>query len=207
MANVLDCLRKLITLALLGTVLAIVCIDFNSICGATQSLLGRAGAVASLEIANVKLSFNSDTVSTAFSNLKMDDVDPGKRGRALDLIRALDQSEFVRLMYVGQLEGLCEYASPTTQMRYDLATDYRLADMRLVRIAESPDLLARVTEYMRERGSRGESPANGLPRRCYALQLTEDGANVKTALVGTFGAAFQGPAFKDAPAKARVALK
>jgi hypothetical protein len=85
--------------------------------------------VGSFEFGGAKVIFTSERVDAAFNELKMDGVEPAQRSRALDLIHELKPTEFVRLMYVGQLQGLCEYETPAAlSMRYDVATDYILAE-------------------------------------------------------------------------------
>ena len=140
----------------------------------------------SVEIASVKISFDPENVAAAFRNLKMDDVEPAKRIHALQLIQKLEQNEFVRLMYVGQLNGLCEYDAPAeSKMRYDVATDYKLVEKKLAEMIENPDLWAQTEQYVREQIARTGHSDNGHPIRCHVMQFTADGANVKTALVGS----------------------
>jgi hypothetical protein len=64
---------------------------------------------------------------------------------------------------------------------------------------------AQTNAYVNEQIKRTGYAANGRPLRCYIMQLTADGANVKTALVGSFGAAFKGSAAKAIPSPAPVA--
>jgi hypothetical protein len=92
-------------------------------------------------------------------------------------------------------------------MRYDVATDYRLVELKLAEMIESPDLFTQTMAYVNEQIARTGHSANGHPLRCYVMQLTADGANVKTALVGSFGAAFKGTAAKAVPTADRVASK
>jgi len=196
MSGIMERLKQFLYLVFLCVFLSIVFMDFRSICEASQKLLQRASSVTSLEVANIKMNFSPDTVSAVFSDLKLDDVDAAQRRRALDLIHDLDPQEFLRLMYVGQLDGLCEFDHPTTQMRFDIATDHRLRDKQLVTIVESPDIWEQTTQYFKQQETRGEGPEHGYPRHCYVMLLTPDGYNVKSALVGTFGGAFKGSAGK-----------
>jgi hypothetical protein len=197
MAGIMERLKQFLYLMFLCVFLLIVFMDFRSICEASQKLLQRASSVTSLEVASIKMNFSPDTVETVFSDLKLDnDVDAAQKTRALDLIHDLDPQEFLRLMYVGQLDGLCEFDHPTTQMRFDVATDHRLSDKQLTKIVDSPDILAQTTQYLKQQADRGEVPEHGYPRNCYVMLLTPDGYNVKTALVGTFGSAFKGSATK-----------
>jgi hypothetical protein len=193
MSKPLDYLKQSLYLALMCFLIGFILLEFRNICSATEKLLNKVESVKSFEIASVKISFDSESVTAAFSNLKMDGVDPAKRNRALELIRDLNDNEFFRLMYVGQLAASCEYDAPAdSKMRYDVATDYRLVELNLATMKPSP--LPQI----------GNSD-NGHPLRCYVMQLTEDGANVKTALVGSFGAAFKGSGAKAVPSGTRVA--
>lgn len=212
MAKAFDWIKQGLYIGLVGFLLCILWVDFRSICNATQEVLGRAGSMTSLEIASVKINFDRDSVSAAFAELnKGGDLSGGDipgfgdddKRRVLKVIDSLDQRQFVRLMYVGQLEGLCEYKAPAnSQMRYDVATDHRLVEMKLAEMIESQDLFDSMMQYVKA-GHRD----NGEPIRCYVMRLTADGYNVKTALVGNFGAAFKGSAAKSAPSDTRVASK
>jgi hypothetical protein len=212
MAKAFDWTKQSLYIGLVGFLMCILWVDFRSICNATQELLGRAGSLTSLEIASVKINFDRDSVAFAFNELNRGgdrsagDI-PGfgddEKRRVLKVIASLDQPEFVRLMYVGQLAGLCEYKAPAnSQMRYDVATDHRLVEMNLAEMIDSPDLFAFTAQYVKA-GHRD----NGEPIRCYVMRLTADGYNVKTALVGNFGAAFKGSSVKSAPSDTRVASR
>lgn len=207
MSKALDYAKQFLYLVLICILLRFILLEFPAICTATQKLLDKAQSVNSLEIASVKVSFDAQSVATAFRELKMDDVDMDQRGRALDLIEKMEQDEFVRLMYVGQLNGLCEYDAPAaSKMRYDVATDYKLVEKGLAEMIDSPDLLRQTADQVGEEIARAGHADNGRPLRCYVMRLTVDGANVKTALVGSFGAAFERLPAKSIPADARIAL-
>jgi hypothetical protein len=206
MSKSLDYFKQFLYLVLMCFLIGFVLLEFRNICSATEKLLNKAESVKSFEIASVKISFDPESVTAAFSDLKMDGVDPGKRNRALQLIHDLNENEFVRLMYVGQLDGLCEYDAPAdSRMRYDVATDYKLVEMKLAEMKENPHLLGQTAQFVNEQIAKLGHSANGHPLRCYVMQLTEDGANVKTALVGSFGAAFKGTSAKAVPPGVRVA--
>ena len=191
MPKPLDYLKQSLYLVLICFLIGFVLLEFRNICSATEKLLNKVESVRSFEVASVKISFDSENVTAAFSDLKMDGVDPDKRSRALELIHDLNDTEFVRLMYVGQPS--CKYDAPAdSKMRYDVATDYRLVELHLATMKPSP---------LPQTGNSD----NGHPLRCYVMQLTEDGANVKTALVGSFGAVFKGTVAKAVPSGTRVA--
>jgi hypothetical protein len=211
MAKAFDWIKQSLYIGLVGFLLCILWVDFRSICNATQEVLGRAGSMTSLEIASVKISFDRESVSAAFTELnKGADLAEGdipgfgddERRRVLKVIDSLDQRQFVRLMYVGQLQGLCEFRTPAnSQMRYDVATDHRLVEMKLVEMVDDPKTFEDTSKKVKA-GQRD----NGDPIRCYTMRLTNDGYNVKTALVGNFSEAFKGTA-KSAPSEARVAAR
>jgi hypothetical protein len=208
MSKVLDYFKQSLYLVLLCIFIGFILLEFPTICAATHKLLDRADSLNSVEIASVKISFNSENVAAAFSELKMDGVEPAKQGSALDLIHGLEQNEFVRLMYVGQLTNLCDYDAPAdTKMRYDVATDYKLVEKNLAEMIEDPDLLRQQTEYVNQQIARTGHSDNGHPFHCYILRLTADGANVKTALVGSFGEAFKRLPAKAIPSDQLIATK
>jgi hypothetical protein len=208
MSMALDYFKQFLYLVLVCIFLRFVLLEFPTICAATQKLLDKADAVHSVEIASVKISFDPENVAAAFHDLKMDDVDPDQRSHALELIQNLEQTEFVRLMYVGQLKDLCEYDAPAeSKMRFDVATDYKLVEKKLAEMIKNDKLLADTEKDVNGQIARTGHSDNGHPLRCYVMQLTADGANVKTALVGSFGAAFERLPVKAFPPDTHIALK
>lgn len=206
MSKAVDWLKQCLYVGLIGLLFGVICVEFRSICNAADRLLEKADAATSLEFAGLKLTFNAAIVSAAFDGLPRDViVSPEKRILALDRIRGLNQAEFVRLMNVGQLGATCEYSNPNTKMRYDVATDYSLVDKGLVEMIESADVLEQTKQYVAAQLEKGADWTIGRPGQCYLLTLTEEGADVKSALVGSFGSAFGDRKGKAAPPEMRVA--
>jgi hypothetical protein len=206
MSKAVDWLRQGLYIGLIGILFGVVCVEFKSICKAADRLLEKTQTASSLEFAGIKMTFNAAMVSAAFDSLALDEaVTPAKRAVTLDRIHGLNQAEFVRLMSVGQLDATCEYGAPNTKMRFDVATDYSLVDKELVEMIDSADLLERTKQYAAAAIGRGDKWTIGRPSNCYLLTLTELGANVKSALVGSFGSAFGNPKRNSAPLEMRVA--
>ena len=123
--------------------------------------------------------------------LSLQNVAPDKKSRVLPMIQRLDSKEFIRLMYVGQLKNLCEFENPSTEMRNDAALDYGLRDMGLVKIENNAVTRDSVRAELAKLVAQGKTLDNGYPRTCYDMTLTDDGCNVKTALVDNFSTAFK----------------
>ena len=99
------------------------------------------------------------------------------------MIQRLDSKEFVRLMYVGQLKNLCAFENPSTEMHNDAALDYSMGLVKIENNAVTRDSVrAELTKVV----AQGKTLDNGYPRTCYDMTLTDDGYNVKTALVDNF---------------------
>lgn len=208
MLTALDYFKQCLYTMLLCIVVVLIFLDFSNIYHATQTLLNKADSVGSFEFGGAKVIFTSERVDAAFNELKMDGVEPAQRSRALDLIHELKPTEFVRLMYVGQLQGLCEYETPAAlSMRYNVATDYILAEKKLAVMIDDPILLRQMQAKVNEQIARTRHSDNGKPFHCYVMQLTPDGANVKTALVGSFGEMFREIPAKTIPSGQQIALK
>ena len=93
-------------------------------------------------------------------------------------------------MYVGQLKNLCEFENPSTGMRNDAALDYGLQDKGFVKIEGSPGTFESVHASLAKMAAQGKTLDNGYPVKCYDMTLTDNGYNVKTALVDNFSMAF-----------------
>jgi hypothetical protein len=201
MLKALDYCRKFIYTVLLLLFVALIFDEFKDIRHATQTLLYKADQLTSLEMPGAKIVFTSERVDAGFSALNMDSVPAEQRSHAQDFINQLNQAEFMRLMYVGQLTDLCEYEKPVDlQTRYDVANDYNLVEMKL---AKMTDNLALLGDKQREYAAGHYE--NGKPFHCYHMELTGAGWDVKTALVGGFGEMFKG-ADKTIPFGQHIAL-
>ncbi len=187
MLKALDNFRKVIYILLLLLFVALIFEEFKDIRHATQTLLYKADQVTTLEMPGAKIVFTSERLDVGFIALKNDDVPAEKRSLALEFLHKLDQAEFVRLMYFGQYGDRCEYEKPDLRRRYDVATDYNLVEMNLVKMTDNLAML----EDEQRKYAAGHSE-NGKPFHCYHMELTGAGWDVKTALVGGFGEMFKG---------------
>ncbi len=187
MLKALDNFRKVIYILLLLLFVALIFEEFKDIRHATQTLLYKADQVTTLEMPGAKIVFTSERLDVGFIALKNDDVPAEKRSLALEFLHKLDQAEFVRLMYFGQYGDPCEYEKPDLRRRYDVATDYNLVEMNLVKMTDNLAML----EDEQRKYAAGHSE-NGKPFHCYHMELTGAGWDVKTALVGGFGEMFKG---------------
>jgi hypothetical protein len=72
MPKPLDYLKQSLYLVLICFLINFVLLEFRNICSATEKLLNKVESVRSFEVASVKISFDSENVTAAFSDLKMD---------------------------------------------------------------------------------------------------------------------------------------
>jgi hypothetical protein len=189
MSKALDYVKDALHIAFGFVILAIVLLNLQDIHLAVRTLLERAASVSSIKALGVEIDLGASGVDRALS---LQNVAADKKNRVLPLIRQLDSEEFIRLMWVGQLKDLCEFEDPSARMRADTARDYKLRDLGLVKIEISPPILESVRSALAKQAAHGETLSNGYPRQCYDMTLTEDGFNVKTALVHNFSKAFNG---------------
>jgi hypothetical protein len=68
-------------------------------------------------------------------------------------------------------------------MRNDVALDYGLRDKGLTKIESNLKLLDSVRAALAKKVADGKTLDNGYPRTCNDMTLTDDGYNVKTALI------------------------
>ncbi|MEJ0092066.1 MAG: hypothetical protein WDN46_01080 [Methylocella sp.] len=180
--------RASITVVASCVLLALFIIDFNAISDASQQLLRRAGSVTTLKVFGVELTLDEQAVSVALSEYA--DRPHRLSAEVAKVISKLKPSEFVRLMEVGQMSGLCEFERPSAKMRADVALDYGLQEKGLTKVADSLTTLADVVAYLEHSASEGLETPNGHPLSCYDLTLTDLGRDVKTALVQSFKSIF-----------------
>jgi hypothetical protein len=130
--------------------------------------------------AEVEGSFSKQQIA---SQLEMEGVDdpPRKGARSRS---GLKPDEADRLMYVGNLQGTCEFARPSPKTKRYIEIDHQLKKKGLVAI--KPDQLT----YELEK-KHGEYLDQGFPISCYQMKLTDQGFNVKAALVKTLGRMFE----------------
>ena len=197
MSKVLDYIKAALQIAFSLVLLAIILLNFHGLHFALQKFLERAASVSSIKVLGVEVDMDAAGVDRALSRADvnralfgMDPLTRAEKSRVLALIHGLDGKEFIRFMYVGQLQNLCEFETPSTEMRDDVALDYELRDKGLTKIEVNPATLESVRADVAKLAAQGKILDNGYPRTCYDMTLTDDGYNVKTALVKHLSEAF-----------------
>jgi hypothetical protein len=195
MSKALDYIKAALQIAFSLVVLAIILLNFRGLHLAAQRFLERAASVSSIKVLGVEIDMEATDRALSAADAKralfhVENLTGAEKRRVLELIQGLDGKEFIRLMYVGQLKNLCEFESPSTEMRDDVALDYVLRDKGLTKIEVSPVTLESVRAALAKIVGQGKSLDNGYPRTCYDLTLTDDGYNVKTVLIKSFGETF-----------------
>ena len=188
MSKVLDYIKAALQIAFSLVVLAIVLLNFQALYLAARKFLERTASVSSIKLLGMEVNLDQAGVNRALFNA--DYLTGADKSRVLALINGLNSKEFVRLMYVGQLKDLCEFENPSTEMRNDVALDYRLRDKGLTKIEVSPATLESVRAAFAKMVAQGKSLDNGYPLKCYDMTLIDDGYNVKTVLVDNLSEAF-----------------
>ena len=195
MSKALDYIKAALQIAFGLVVLAIILLNFRGLHLAVQKFLERAASVSAIKVLGVEVDMDAAGRALSAADAKralfhVANVTDAEKRRVLALIYGLNGKEFVRLMYVGQLKNLCEFENPSTEMRDDVALDYELRDKGLTKIEVSPATLESVRAELAKMVAQGKSLDNGYPRTCYDMTLTDDGYNVKTALVKNLSEAF-----------------
>jgi len=187
MTTAINFLKSLLLIGAYLALMSLVTWNFPALATATHSLLERAGSLSALEVAGVKISFNTASVA---AQLDFDSVSMADKENTVAHLKSLEPDQFERLMHVGELKNLCDYGKPTVEMRRMIALDYQLSDKGLADITDAPELFQQIEEGLAADEKNGQSAPLGHPRSCYNLALTKDGANVKTALVRLVSVAF-----------------
>ncbi len=200
MSKALDYIKAALQIAFSLVVLAIILLNFRDLHLAVQKFLERAASVSAIKVLGVEVDLDEAGVDRALSAadakralFHVENLTGAEKRRVLALIQGLDGKEFIRLMYVGQLKNLCEFETPSTEMRDQVALDYELRDKGLTKIEVSPATLESVRAELAKIVAQGKSLDNGYPHTCYDMTLTDDGYNVKTVLVKSFSATFDKP--------------
>ena len=173
--------RALITAAG-GLIFAALLMEFSTIRTGVVDLMARVGNVESLELPSLKMAFRSTEAASVipwFEGLSDD-----KKTMLTDDIRELKPEWLERLLNVGALHNLCEYERPTPGMREEVAMDYKLEAMGLIKIAPSREVQAAAMRDMRQ--SLAENATGwtiGKPVSCYVATLKDRGWLVKTAVL------------------------
>jgi hypothetical protein len=188
MSKALDYIKAALQIAFSLVVLAIVLLNFQGLYLAARKFLERAASVSSIKLLGVEVDLDQAGVDRAL--FRADYLTGADKGRVLAMVHGLSAKEFVRLMYVGQLKNLCEFENPSTEMRNDVALDYRLRDKGLTKIEVNPATLESVRAELAKMVAQGKSLDNGYPLKCYDMTFTDDGYNVKTVLVDNLSEAF-----------------
>jgi hypothetical protein len=197
MPKVLDYIKAALQIAFSLVVFAIILLNFRGLHLAMQKFLERAASVSAIKGFGIEVDLDAAGVDRALSAadakrtlFHVENLTGAEKRRVLALIQGLDDKEFIRLMYVGQLKNLCEFENPSTEMRNDVALDYGLRDKGLTKIEVNPATLESVRAELDQMKAQGKSPENGYPRICYDMTLTDEGYNVKTVLVKSLSATF-----------------
>jgi hypothetical protein len=194
MSKVLDYFKAGLQIAFGLVLLAIILLNFRGLHFALQKFLERA-SVSAIKVLGVEIDMEATDRALSAVDAKrafyhLENLTGTEKRRVLALVHGLDGKEFIRLMYVGQLKDLCEFETPSTEMRDQVALDYELRDKGLTKIEVSSATLESVRAALAKMVARGKSLENGYPRTCYDMKLTDDGYNVKTVLVKSFSATF-----------------
>jgi hypothetical protein len=174
MSKGLDYIKAALQIAFSLVLLAIILLNFRGLHLALQRFLERAASVSSIKVLGVEVDMDAagralsaaDAKRAIFHVANLTDAD---KRRVLALIHGLDGKEFVRLMYVGQLKNLCEFETPSTELRNDVALDYELRDKGLTTIEVNPATLESVRADVAKLAAQGKSLDNGYPRTCYDM--------------------------------------
>jgi hypothetical protein len=195
MSKALEYVKAALQITFSLIVLAIILLNFRGLHLAAQKFLERAASVSTIKVLGVEIDMEATDRALAAADAKrtlyhLENLTGTEKRRVLELVHGLDGKEFVRLMYVGQLKNLCEFETPSTEMRDDVALDYKLRDKGLTKIEVSPATLESVRAALAKMVAEGKSLENGYPRTCYDMTFTADGYNVKTVLVKSFSETF-----------------
>lgn len=183
-----DFLKGLMLISLFSLLFSIFCYHFKELDNLYDSLLSEA---KSINFDHVKVSafgaefdgfLSNQQIATQLETEGVDD--PTTQDMVQAVVLNLKPEEVDRLMYVGTLKASCEFTRPSAKAKRYLDIDRQLNKKGLVEI--KPDLVA--YEQVKK---NAEDPDNGRPTSCYQMTLTDDGFNVKTALVKTLGTVFK----------------
>jgi hypothetical protein len=182
-----DFLKGLMLISLFSLLFLIFCYHFQELNAVYESFLSTAKGMnpdhfkVSVFGAEVEV-FTQDQVASQLATEGVDD--PAIQGKVQEILRKLNPDEVDRLMYVGTLPNSCEFSRPSANVKHYLEIDRGLNKIGLVEIKPDPAAYKQVKKD-------GEDPENGMPISCYQMTLTDDGFNVKTALVKTLGTMFK----------------
>jgi len=152
-----------------------------------QSVAERTGTLHEVKAFGAELTFDAKDL---YQHAALFDIEKDKFDRAMSAkiaadIDRLDPQTLTRLIYVDTHKNLCLYDPQTAPILEDMATDYRLQELKLAIVTDSDEVKAAV-----EKMPRSERPAPGVPLRCYTVTLTTAGQDVRNVLVKMLAAAF-----------------
>ena len=90
------------------TMVAVLFVSVPAMCGAAQKLLARAGCVTKVNALGIELTISADDVKNRVFPFNPN-LENHVAAKVADAVSALEPEEYVRLMEVGELTGLCEY--------------------------------------------------------------------------------------------------
>lgn len=127
-------------------------------------------------------SFSQQQIASQLETEGVDD--PATQDKVSQVVLGLNPEEVDRLMYVGTLQASCDFTKPAPRTKRFIEVDRELRAKGLVAFKPDPVTYERLKLH-------GDDPDNGLPLSCYDMTLTDQGFNVKTALVKTLGTMFK----------------
>ena len=152
-------------------------------------LASHLDSLQELKTAGLELSFSQESLDKHANLFSISDFKNGASATVAKDIDRLDASTLARLIYVGAtLAPSCLYDTRRADVLQYVVTDYRLQELGLAKIEESDALK---TDAER----RTKSTELGKPLRCYTIDLTERGQNVRNVVVESFATSF----FQRAP--------
>ncbi|MGH7454265.1 MAG: hypothetical protein ACRENG_23120, partial [bacterium] len=122
MSKALEYIKAALQITFSLIVLAIVLLNFRGLHLAAQRFLERAASVSSIKVLGIEIDMEATDRALAAADAKrtlyhLENLTGAEKRRVLELVHGLDGKEFIRLMYVGQLKNLCEFETPSTEMR------------------------------------------------------------------------------------------
>jgi hypothetical protein len=177
---------------LFAVALLLLVFNFKPASAALRSLFELAPHMKQFTAGVLSVTFDEQTVTSFVPPRRSKDEpnadDAAYMAKITQIIQELPTDQYRRLMFVQQLQDLCDYEQATVEMERYVSLDNELESKRLVTLKDSPALLASIKSKLGEdERSPGRAP-NGYPRYCYEMTFTQLGSDVKTALVETIGA-------------------
>ncbi|MBY6240687.1 hypothetical protein [Methylosinus sp. Sm6] len=144
--------------------------------------------VQTVEVGDVKIALG-DQAFKINSDLQVKQLGLEVQSKLTRLAADLGPREVDRLLHLPELDRKaqgdlyvhCEFERSTANMRYFSAVDHGLAERALVAIVPRADL-----------AGKRETPDFGRALGCYQMELTEDGADVKSLIVSELSRVFHG---------------